>query len=170
MVVKNALPANAKFVKAEPAPTKQEPELQWSLGTIGGGGVREIVLVLQPTNREDVKNCARVLFEHGQCVTTRQTAYPPGARPPVIETIPDSTEFPDLELSLRGPEKQYVNVATKYEITLTNKGKGKATDVSVSAIADGTQGDQGQSAKSPLAISSSGCSTAWSPEKSAFWS
>jgi uncharacterized repeat protein (TIGR01451 family) len=132
VVVKNALPANAKFVKAEPAPTKQEPELQWSLGTIGGGGVREIVLVLQPTNREDVKNCARVQFEHGQCVVTRQTAYPPGARPPIIQTIPDSTDLPALELSIRGPEKQHANVASKYEITLTNKGKGKATNVLVS--------------------------------------
>lgn len=133
VLVKNALPANAKFVKAEPAPTKQEPELQWSLGTIGSGGVREIVLVLQPTNREDVKNCARVQFEHGQCVVTRQTAFAPGARPPIIETIPDSTELPLLELSIRGPKEQYANLPSKYEITLTNKGKGKATNVLVSS-------------------------------------
>ena len=78
VVVKDALPANVKFVKSEPAPSKQEPELQWSLGTVGGGAVREIVLVVQPTNREDVKNCARVQFEHGQCVVTRQAAYQTG--------------------------------------------------------------------------------------------
>jgi uncharacterized repeat protein (TIGR01451 family) len=135
VMVKNALPANAKFVKAEPEPTKQGPELQWSLGTIGGGAVREIVLVLQPTNREEVKNCARVQFEHGQCVVTRQTAYPPGARPPIISTIPDvpkGDEMPMLELSIRGPKENYANLPIKYEITLTNKGKGKATNVLVS--------------------------------------
>lgn len=133
VVVKDALPPNTKFVKAEPAPTKLEPELQWNLGTIGGGAVREIVLVLQPTNREDVKNCARVQFEHGQCVVTRQTAYPPGAKPPVIQTIPESTELPLLELNIRGPEQQYTNLPSKYEITLTNKGKGKATNVLVTS-------------------------------------
>ena len=77
VVVKNALPSNAKFVKADPEPTKQGPELEWKLGTIGGGAVREIILVLQPTNKEDVKNCVRVQFEHGQCLTTRQAALPP---------------------------------------------------------------------------------------------
>src|ERR1017187_6869217 len=70
VVVKNTLPSNAKFVKADPEPTKQGPELQWNLGTIGGGAVREIVLTLQPTSTEDVKNCTRVTFEHGLCVTT----------------------------------------------------------------------------------------------------
>src|SRR5688500_6515929 len=33
VVVKNALPSNAKFVKAEPKPSKEGPELQWNLGT-----------------------------------------------------------------------------------------------------------------------------------------
>src|SRR5437870_3407359 len=37
VVVKNALPANAKFVRSDPEPSKQGPELQWNLGTIGGG-------------------------------------------------------------------------------------------------------------------------------------
>src|ERR1019366_6587035 len=85
VIVKNALPGNVKFVKADPAPSKQEPELQWNLGTVGGGAVREIILVVQPTSREDVKNCARVQFEHGQCVVTRLAARgEPGDRPPII--------------------------------------------------------------------------------------
>src|ERR1051325_1704428 len=72
VTVKNALPSNAKFVKADPAPSKEGPELQWNLGTIGAGGVREIILTLQPTNKEDVKNCVRVVYEHGLCLATRQ--------------------------------------------------------------------------------------------------
>jgi uncharacterized repeat protein (TIGR01451 family) len=132
VIVKNALPSNAKFVKADPTPSKQEPELQWNLGTVGGGAIREIVLVVQPTNREDVKNCARVQFEHGQCVVTRLAARgAPGDRPPIITPVPGEDQ-PILDLSIDGPKKQYSNLATKYIVTLTNKGKASATRTLVS--------------------------------------
>src|SRR5262245_30538920 len=130
VIVKNPLPENAKFVKADPAPSKQGPELQWNLGTIGGGAKREIILVLQPTNKEDVKNCARVQFEHGQCVTTRQSMAPPGVhgiRPPIITTVPDENAAV-LELSWRGPKDRHANLDARYEATVTNKGKAKATN------------------------------------------
>lgn len=139
VVVKNALPENAKFVKADPAPAKQGPELQWNLGTVGGGARREIILFLQPTNKEDVKNCARVQFEHGQCVTTRQAGsipLPPGVRPPVISTVPDVPApegAPVLDLVIRGPKEQYGNLPSRYEISVTNKGKSRATALQINA-------------------------------------
>lgn len=140
VVVKNVLPANAKFVKADPAPSKQGPELQWNLGTVGGGASREIQLWLEPTNKEDVKNCARVVFEHGQCVVTRQAACPPVPdRPPFIVPVPPDKDkvkpedAPILDLSVRGPKEQYANLASKYEITITNKGRTRATNTQVSA-------------------------------------
>ena len=141
VVVKNALPSNAKFVKADPEPSKQGPELQWNLGTVGGGAMREIILVLQPTNKEDVKNCARVQFEHGQCVVTRLAARGalgdrlPGDRPPLITPVPEGVkpeDMPVFDLSIDGPKQQYANLATRYLITLTNKGKTKATRTLVS--------------------------------------
>jgi uncharacterized repeat protein (TIGR01451 family) len=138
VIVKNALPENAKFVKADPAPANQGPELQWNLGTIGGGAKREIILVLQPTNKEDVKNCARVQFEHGQCVTTRQVQSPPGtpgtpgSRPPIITTVPDENAAV-LELSVRGPKDRHANLDARYEITVTNTGKSRATNALVRA-------------------------------------
>jgi len=138
VMVKNALPSNAKFVKADPAPSKLEPELQWNLGTVGGGATREIVLVLQPTNKEDVKNCARVIFEHGLCVVTRQSGLaggPGGTRPPIITTIPPDVpaagDVPVLDLQVRGPKDQYANLASKYDIIVTNKGKTKAAKLQV---------------------------------------
>lgn len=145
VIVKNALPDNAKFVKADPAPAKQGPELQWNLGTVGGGARREILLWLMPTNKEDVKNCARVQFEHGQCVTTRQSAFPhgmgpggdPGSRPPIISTVPDKPlpeGAPVLDIIVRGPKDRYTNLATRYDITVTNKGKTKATNLQVRAL------------------------------------
>jgi uncharacterized repeat protein (TIGR01451 family) len=135
VVVKNALPINAKFVKADPAPIKQGPELQWNLGTVGGGAVREIILVLQPTNKEDVKNCARVQFEHGQCVVTRLAAHRPGEGPPFITPVPEvirPEDLPVFDLVVRGPKEQMANLPAKYEITLTNKGKTKAMNTQVS--------------------------------------
>jgi len=135
VTVKNSLPANAKFVKADPEPSKQGPELQWNLGTIGGGAVREIILVLAPTNKEDVKNCARVQFEHGQCVVTRQ-ALSPGDRPPIISVIPDTPrpeDMPVLDLEVMGPKERQTNLDAKYFIVVTNKGKTKATNLQVSA-------------------------------------
>ena len=132
VVVKDALPSNAKFVKADPEPSKKGAELEWNLGTIGGGAVREIILVVQPTNREDVKNCARVQFEHGLCVVTRLSARGPGDRPPVISTVPDA-DRPVFDLTVNGMEKQYAKQDTTYEITLTNKGKTTARNTEIKA-------------------------------------
>jgi uncharacterized repeat protein (TIGR01451 family) len=146
VTVKDALPSNAKFVKSDPPPSKVGPELIWNLGTVGGGAVREIILVLLPTNKEDVKNCARVTFEHGQCVVTRQTFAAPlgGGRPPIISTVPsDPTtkeppikgddNVPILDLQVRGPKEQYANLASDYHIVVTNKGKTKATKLQINA-------------------------------------
>src|SRR5712692_7332530 len=71
VIVRNPLPATARFVRANSEPSAREPELQWQLGTLEGGARREILLVLSPTGADDIKNCARVQFEHGQCVTTK---------------------------------------------------------------------------------------------------
>ena len=73
VIVRNPLPANARFVRAKPEPSAKEPELVWNLGTLEACGCREIVLVLSPTGTGDIQDCARVQFEHGQCVTTRIT-------------------------------------------------------------------------------------------------
>jgi uncharacterized repeat protein (TIGR01451 family) len=173
VVVKNVLPANAKFLRADPmpvtpaTPTKQGVELQWQLGTIGGGACREISLAVLPTNKEDVKNCFRVQFEHGQCVVTRQAASPafpgmpgmpghpggpgtglpgtglppivtdPTKPPPKVVPVPEAVkpeDMPVLELSVNGPKKQYADLPSKYDITVTNKGKTKATDLQVSCL------------------------------------
>src|SRR5438034_4346803 len=41
---------------------------------------RSIVL---PIGTDDIKNCVRVQYEHGQCVTTRLAHLPPGMQPPL---------------------------------------------------------------------------------------
>ena len=170
VLLKNPLPANAAFVRADPAPAVLAPELQWPLGTIGGGACREVVLVLQPTNSEEVKNCARVQFEHGVCVTTRQAGYPPvvplppGTAPPVVPMPPaaelpatpepptapaplpkiTTEEAPALTLTIEGHQRQYVNLASHYFLTVTNTGKTRATNLLVScALPEQTKFERG---------------------------
>lgn len=105
VLVRDTLPANAKLVSAEPRPDTVGTELIWNLGTLCGGCSKEITLVLAPLDRCDVKNCARVQFEYGQCVTTHisdaagqpfpgvtPTPLPPGTTPP--GTTPPETPKP----------------------------------------------------------------------------
>ena len=75
VTVRDPLPANAKFVRASPEPHVVGPELVWQLGTLEAGACKEITLVLATVGPGDVKNCARVQFEHGQCVVTKM-AHP----------------------------------------------------------------------------------------------
>lgn len=153
VIVKDPLPKNATFVKADPEPTLKDGELRWHIGTLGGGACREIILFLRPTDLEDIKNCIRVQYEHGQCVTTRQLAgFGPGAGPGTvpgkidskekekdkdkdkkdkIPVPPDKDKLPKLKLTLDGPAKEYKNRAARYFLTVANEGKGPATNVGV---------------------------------------
>jgi uncharacterized repeat protein (TIGR01451 family) len=91
--------------------------LQWRLGTLGPGACREIVLVLRPAGTGDVKNCARVQFEHGQCVVTRITR-------------------PRLSLRKTGPAQAAVNERLTFRITVTNPGSTEAREVTLSDLLD----------------------------------
>jgi len=115
VTVRNPVPANTTFVSADPAPTMKEPELVWRLGSMEGCTKKEIVLVLRPTGEGEVQNCARVQFEHGQCVTTRI------GRP----------QQQPAQLSLRktGPEQAMLFDPLSYRIEVRNNGTAPLTDV-----------------------------------------
>jgi len=136
VLVKNPVPKNARFVRAMPEPTRKTPELQWDLGTLPGGCKREIILVLTPLSGADVTNCARVQFEHGQCVTTRLAGFAPGIKPP-----PEGVKPPPvveegegkLALAINGPKKENVGKPATYSITVSNTGSKPADNVLVTA-------------------------------------
>jgi uncharacterized repeat protein (TIGR01451 family) len=140
VLVRNPLPANARFVRASPEPHARAPELQWKLGTLEPGKCREIVLLLAPEGGEDVKSCARVQFEHGQCVTTRlaRAAPVPGVEPEPVKPVPiKPVPVPPpgqakLALKMDGPKQQYANLPAKYQITVSNPGTAPATNVLLS--------------------------------------
>ncbi len=110
--VRNPLPANAKFVRASPEPGTKEPDLAWDFGTLAGGATREITLVLLPTGAGDIRNCAWVQFDHGQCVQTRVVG-------------------PDLRFRLLGKSDAQVGDPLTYQIEVTNAGQGQARGVRV---------------------------------------
>lgn len=127
VLVRNPLPVNARFVRATPEPTRVEPEVQWQLGTLQPGACREITLVLMPTTDQDVRNCARVQFEHGQCVTTRIGGTAPSVPPIGAAKL-------TLTLTLTGPAQQYANLPAKYQLTVRNEGTGPASTVILSNL------------------------------------
>lgn len=123
VVVRNPLPAHAKFMRARPAPTSakvfegplprgEEPEIVWELGTLEACSKREILLVLSPNGTGDVVNCARVQFEHGQCVCTK---------------VPKAV----LGLKKYGPTQAAISETLTYKLTVTNSGAADARDVKV---------------------------------------
>ncbi|GIW79280.1 MAG: hypothetical protein KatS3mg105_1087 [Gemmatales bacterium] len=103
VLVRNPLPQHARFVRAEPPPTSQQPELVWSLGTLAPCACKTITLVLSPTGTGDIENCARVQFEHGQCVCTR-----------IVR--------PELDVCKSGPHQAILYDVLKYCIKVTNTG------------------------------------------------
>src|SRR5260370_23550062 len=113
VIVRNPLPANARFVRANPEPSAKEPELIWNLGTLAACACKEIVLVLSPTGTGDIQDCARVQFEHGQCVTTRIAR-------------------PSIKVRKTGPSQAVLNGTLTYQLTVTNTGATELTGVGLS--------------------------------------
>jgi uncharacterized repeat protein (TIGR01451 family) len=136
VLVHNAVPKNARFVRAVPPPTRTDPELQWDLGTLEPQAKCEIVLVLAATGTDDVKNCARVQFEYGQCVITRiaRTGPLPGGvpEPAKIPAVPAGEA--KLSLAVNGPKEGVLNQPATFEITASNAGTAAAVNVLVTGF------------------------------------
>jgi uncharacterized repeat protein (TIGR01451 family) len=153
VLVRDPLPADTRFVRATPEPFAREPELLWQFGTLEPCATREIVLVLAATGPGEVRNCARVQFEHGECVATRVgSAAPPAPAPasapppaaPAPAPLPPLTPPPSaaapvpsppatasLALTKRGPKRAALFDPLSYQLTVTNRGPATATGVTV---------------------------------------
>lgn len=114
VIVRNAIPSNARFERSFPEPTAVDPDLQWKLGTLEPGATKEITLVLLPKpGATSVKNCARVSFEHGQCVVTELNR-------------------PTLKLVKSAPSQAVLYDAIPMKLEITNPTKIEAQEVQVS--------------------------------------
>jgi uncharacterized repeat protein (TIGR01451 family) len=136
VLVRNPIPANAKFVNAIPTPLTRAPELRWDLGTLKPGECRDIILVLKPIGEGEVKNCARVQFEHGQCVCTKVGPHGAGLKGPPRRPGRE----PGLRLRKNGPAQAILNETLTYELTVTNTGDKELTGIKVTdTLPDGLE-------------------------------
>jgi uncharacterized repeat protein (TIGR01451 family) len=127
VAVRSTLLGEARFVRATPEPSQKEPEVRWQFGTLEPGARKEIVLVVKPTGPGEVKCCARVQFEHGQCVTTRIGTAP--ATPNPARPLPEGKA--ELRLRVGGPPQPVVEVGPviDFETEVSNVGTGTAKGV-----------------------------------------
>jgi uncharacterized repeat protein (TIGR01451 family) len=117
VTVKAPLPVGTRFVRATPEPAEKTPVLLWKLGTLEPCQKREIRLVVVPTSTADLRCCARVQYEHGQCVLTR--VVKPGA--------------PDLRLRfLARPTAARYDILT-YKLEVQNAGRSTLQGVKLSS-------------------------------------
>lgn len=147
--VRATLPAGARFVRATPEPTTLDPEPIWELGTLRGCSTREIVLVVMPPASGELRVCARVRCEYGQCVTTRLVGGAgvepppmpdpgPGPRPlpqPMPRPQPPAGE-PALNVRLTGPTKATLYDPASFTLEVANTGAGPARDAKVTLNLD----------------------------------
>jgi uncharacterized repeat protein (TIGR01451 family) len=126
VVLRDALPAGVKYVRASPEPNVKDPELIWRLGTLNGGGKQEIAIVVMPSAAGAIANCARVQFEHGQCTTTR-----------VLK--------PAIQVRREGPKEGILGDVVKFKLTITNSGDTDLTNVKLEeALPAGLEHASGQ--------------------------
>jgi uncharacterized repeat protein (TIGR01451 family) len=127
VTVRNPVPVNATFVRATPEPSVRTPEIVWRLGTLPAGQCRQIVLVVRPTGG-DVSSCARVAFEHGQCVTTRIAG-------PAASTQPAPSAQPVLTVRKTTQQKQVALFdAVSFRIEVVNSGTVPVSEVVVTDV------------------------------------
>ena len=107
---------DAPLLKSTPEPTSREKDLVWELGNLEAGAKREITVVLVPSaTTTEVKMCARVSFEHGQCVTTKLAK-------------------PTLALKQTGSEEGVLFDPVTYRIEITNSGAVEVPNVRLTKI------------------------------------
>jgi uncharacterized repeat protein (TIGR01451 family) len=112
VVVRCASPSHSKYMRAEPKPDEEQPELRWKLGSLPGLARREITLVVEPTGEGEIETVARVMFEHGQRVKTR---------------IGKSS----LQLRFSNPAQASLNDIVTFSLDVTNNGEVPVEDVVV---------------------------------------
>jgi uncharacterized repeat protein (TIGR01451 family) len=160
VTVRVPVPPGTRFVRSRPEPSETAPALTWKLGTLAPRARKEIVLVLVPDGTVEVACCARVQFEHGECVRTRligapRTApvpapaptgpaapplptppaspppAPPAAPPPAAPAVPTPAPAAVLQVRKEGPTQAGRYDILTFKVTVTNAGRATARAVVV---------------------------------------
>jgi uncharacterized repeat protein (TIGR01451 family) len=71
VVVRDMVPANATYVRSEPAATVEGKQLTWRLGDMDAGASRKITVWLKPDQEGTIASCATVSADPRTCASTR---------------------------------------------------------------------------------------------------
>ena len=71
VVVRDTVPANASYVRSEPAATVDGKQLTWQIGNLESGDTRSIKLWLKAEQEGTIVNCASVSAEPRTCASTK---------------------------------------------------------------------------------------------------
>lgn len=112
VTVRVPVPTNAKYVRATPTPAETEPAVLWKLGTLRAGEKKDLEFVALPTGDGEIACCARVQFEHGQCVKTKLSR-------------------PGVQVKKSGPVEAAKYDPLKFRIEVSNTGRAVAKNVVV---------------------------------------
>lgn len=110
VVVRDAIPDNAKFGGSDPQATLNNRTLSWALGDMKTGETRQIAMQLTPTRDGPIASCATVTSTQEVCVAT------------VAGT-------PKLAVSKTGPETALLGSLVPYTISVKNVGTAEAKGV-----------------------------------------
>ena len=106
---------NARLLKSEPAPSRNETSLVWEIAELPAGGSQTIELTLLPLGSGEINTQAEVRYS---------TAVSESFR--VAE--------PKLQLRLRGPAQTQLGESATQTILISNPGSGVASNVQVAAV------------------------------------
>jgi uncharacterized repeat protein (TIGR01451 family) len=70
VVVRDTVPANATYVRSEPAATVEGKQLTWQVGNLEAGDARDIKLWLKADEEGTIQNCASVSADPRTCAAT----------------------------------------------------------------------------------------------------
>lgn len=110
--ITETLPANFRFVAAEPAPTVRNNEYLWNFGPLKNGATREVVVTVQSLSEGNHKICSAVSVDNRLC-------------------LPFFAGQPKLAVTKSGPATIELNETGTWTVTVANNGSAVARDVSV---------------------------------------
>lgn len=110
VTVRDTVPANATYVRSEPAATVDGKQLTWNLGDMEAGATQKITVWLKAEQEGTIASCATVSADPRTCASTR-----------VVR--------PALELTKTAPAE--VTICDKIPVVLTVKNSGSSALTSV---------------------------------------
>ncbi|MCX6928690.1 MAG: DUF11 domain-containing protein, partial [Verrucomicrobia bacterium] len=112
VVVRDTVPANASYVRSEPAATLDGNRLTWQLGDLESGDSRDIKLWLKAEQEGTIVNCASVSADPRTCAATRVV-------------------HPAIQLAKKAPAEVVICDPIPMTLTVRNTGSSALTAVKV---------------------------------------